>query len=115
MSKQEGFHQQILSGFNKLLISIFLIRLDSSLQASVFLTSSPRIYARHYWDSPILCVSRPDVRKDCNSCAGSTQDPKHLMILVCLEELALVTNRMNSKIDVLVRMRVKECSSNTGV
>lgn len=42
------------------------------------------------------------------------RDPKHLRILVGLEELALITDRRNSKTDVLVRVRVKECPSNTG-
>lgn len=42
-------------------------------------------------------------------------DPKHLGLFVCLEELALITTKRDRKTSVLVRVRVKEALSNTGV
>lgn len=115
----KAFTSNIFPGFNKLFYFILCIvwnELEFIPPVVCFsYILSKNTHAGHYQDSPILCVSRPSVRKHCNSFARSTWDPKHLRILVCLEELALVTTKRGSKTRVLVRRKVKESLTNTGL
>lgn len=96
----------------KLLLFILCIVLNSSLQLSVFLISSPRIHMLDITRKASFSVSRPSVKKHFGSCV--LLGPKAFEDSY-LEELALITTKRDSNTNVLVRVRVKKSLSNTGV